>query len=90
MLYLNLENRAQKFLNKLQKKQFEQVNGKIIAMQESPFPPDTKRIKGMDWYRVDIGEFRIIFNVHSGVLDVPLIGKRNDDEVYKQLKRLGG
>jgi len=42
----------------------------------------------MDWYRVDVGEYRIIFNVRDGVLNVPLIGKRNGDEVYKQLKRL--
>ncbi|OGG62814.1 addiction module toxin RelE [Candidatus Kaiserbacteria bacterium RIFCSPHIGHO2_02_FULL_59_21] len=88
MLVLNLENRARHFLNKLPPKQFGQVDRKITELQEIPFPHDTKRIKGMDWYRVDVGEYRIIFNVRDGVLNVPLIGKRNGDEVYKQLKRL--
>ena len=90
MLVLNLDKRAQKFLNKLLPKQFDQVDRKIIGLWEIPFPHDTKRIKGVDWYRVDIGEYPIIFNVRDGILDVPLIGKRNDDDVYKRLKRMEG
>jgi len=37
---------------------------------------------------VDCGEYRIIYYVDGEVLRVPLIGKRNDDEVYKRLQRL--
>lgn len=90
MLVLNLDKRAQKFINKLPPKQFGQLERKITELQEVPFPPDTKKIKGMEWYRVDAGEYRVIFSVRDGVLNVPLVGKRNDDEVYKRLKRLGG
>ena len=90
MLVLNLDNRARRFINKLPAKQFGQIDRKITELQEVPFPQDTKRIKGMDWYRVDAGEYRIIFNARGGVLNVPLIGKRNDGDVYKRLKRLEG
>ncbi|MDP3965878.1 MAG: type II toxin-antitoxin system RelE/ParE family toxin [bacterium] len=90
MLLLHLESRAKRFLNKLLPKHFDQVDRKIVALRENPFPQDTKRLKGMDWYRVDVGEYRIIYNVSGNVLDVPIIGKRNDDEVYRRLKRMGG
>ena len=36
-----------------------------------------------------MGEYRIIYYVReSVVLIILLVGKRNDDEVYKQLKRI--
>ena len=90
MLTLALANRAAKFLNKLPPKQAGQVGCKIQELLAFPFPHDSKRIVGFDWYRTDIGEYRIVYNVRGDILDVPLIGKRNDDEVYKKLKRLFG
>ena len=89
MLSLDLGNRARRFVHKLPPKQFDQVDRKIAALREAPFPHDSKHPKGVDWYRVDVGEYRIIYNVRGNVLDIPLIGKRNDDEVYKKLKRMG-
>ncbi|MEK7479853.1 MAG: type II toxin-antitoxin system RelE/ParE family toxin [Patescibacteria group bacterium] len=88
MLIPALGKRAKKFLNKLPLKQFDQIDGKIIALCSDPFPPDSKRLKGVDWYRVDVGEYRIIYNVRGDILDIPLIGKRNDGEVYKRLGRM--
>jgi mRNA-degrading endonuclease RelE of RelBE toxin-antitoxin system len=43
-------------------------------------------------YRVDSGEYRIVycFDPNADLVEVILVGKRNDDEVYKQLKRLLG
>ncbi|MEY4746961.1 MAG: hypothetical protein RLZZ416_10 [Candidatus Parcubacteria bacterium] len=90
MLILHLDNRADKFAKKLPPKQEGQIGRKLAELLTVPFPQDAKRVKGMDWYRVDIGEYRIVYNVRGNVLDVPLIGKRNDDEVYKRLKRLMG
>ncbi|PIR84225.1 addiction module toxin RelE [Candidatus Kaiserbacteria bacterium CG10_big_fil_rev_8_21_14_0_10_51_14] len=89
MLVLNLDTRARRFVKKLPPKQFGQVDRKLAGLLAFPFPHDSKHLKGLDWYRVDVGEYRIIYNVRGNVLDVPLIGKRNDDEVYKKLKRMG-
>jgi len=90
MLIPALGKRAQKFLNKLPPKQFDQIDGKITALCDDPFPPDSSLLKGFRWYRVSIGEYRIIYNVNGDALDIPLIGKRNDAEVYKRLRCLDG
>ena len=37
--------------------------------------------------RADVGEYRIIYTVENDTLNVFVIGKRNDAEVYKKLKR---
>ena len=38
--------------------------------------------------RADIGEYRIIYRYDDDVLYAPTVGKRNDDDVYRQLRRL--
>ncbi len=89
MLILVLGSRARRFVEKLPPKHFGQIDAQLSMLSNTPFPPDSKRLVGFDWYRVHVGEYRIIYNVRGNILDVPLIGKRNDDEVYKKLKRMG-
>lgn len=88
MLKLNLEKDAQKFLSKLGPKQALQISKKILELQEGSKLSDTKKLTGYAFSRVDAGEYRIIYFIQKGVLYIPLIGKRNDGEVYKRLARL--
>jgi mRNA-degrading endonuclease RelE of RelBE toxin-antitoxin system len=37
--------------------------------------------------RNDVGEYRIVYDVQGDTLRVLVVGKRNDDAVYKALKR---
>jgi len=64
---------------------------KIIELCSNPTPQDAKMLKGTsgDFWRVDAGEYRIIYRLEDDVLKVPLIGKRNDDEVYREMRRRG-
>ncbi len=52
----------------------------------NPEPPDSIHMQGYPFKRVDIGEYRIVYRVEGDCVNVACIGKRNDDEVYKQLK----
>lgn len=78
-----------RFLDTLPPKQYRQVTRKIIMLMADPQPTDAERLKGYDYSRVTVGEYRVIFAVHDGVLHVIAIGKRNDDEVYRKLGRSG-
>ena len=90
MLTLDLRQRASKFMQKLPPKHRRQISEKILALQNDPLPHDSERLTGFFYWRADVGEYRIIYRVEASVLFIPLIGKRNDDEVYKRLKRMGG
>ena len=83
----NLSEDAIKFIQKMQPKHARQVLLKIIALCRDPDPPDSIRLKGSpEFYRrADSGEYRIIYRVEGDSLEVHLIGKRNDDEVYRRL-----
>jgi mRNA interferase RelE/StbE len=88
MLKIDLSKRAHKFLEKLPAKQARQLTAKILSLRNNPKPQDSNKLKGYDHYlRADFGEYRITYYVNVDVLVIVLVGKRNDDEVYKQLKR---
>ena len=89
MLDINFSRQAEKFLRKVHPKHAKQIAGKVMALREDPGPPDSLRLKGAasDYRRADIGEYRVVYRVNAGTLEVLVVGKRNDDEVYKKIKR---
>lgn len=88
MISFNICQRATKFAEGLDAKQYKQVWSKIHSLLREPRPHDAKKVTGYDsLLRVDIGEYRIIY-IHTGqTVTVSFVGKRNDDEVYKDLAR---
>ncbi len=52
-----------------------------------PEPQDSKTLTGYEYRRADIGEYRIVYRYDRECLYVALIGKRNDSDIYKRLKR---
>lgn len=88
MLKLNITKQVLKFFHFLPAKQYRQVFNKILALMEDPEPSDSSALVGYPYRRADIGEYRIVYRVEEDCLKVVLIGKRNDDEIYRQLKNL--
>lgn len=72
----------------LQAKQFRQVMMKVIGLMEDAQPHDASQFKDSKFWRVDIGEYRIVYLFDADAVRVYLIGKRNDDEVYRKLERM--
>jgi mRNA interferase RelE/StbE len=87
VLKLDLTHQTKKFLEKLPPKQFRQVVNKVLELMTNPELPDSIHMKGYPFKRVDIGEYRIVYRVEGDCLKVACIGKRNDDDVYRILKR---
>ncbi len=85
---LRIARTAEKDLLDLQAKQFKQVVSKIFSLQSNSRPQDCKALKGYEGgYRVDQGEYRILYTIddENQQIDIFRVGKRNDDEVYKNL-----
>ena len=81
------------FLNGLQPKIAAQIAKKVLSLNVEPLPNDSKQLSGYQgFYRVDSGEYRIVYRYFpdQDLVEVILLGKRNDDDVYKRLKRLLG
>jgi len=88
VLKLKPTKQAIKFVSKLPPKQYKQIVRATLSLLENPKPHDSQLLKGYDKLRrVDVGEYRIIYQVEDDTVIIALIGKRNDDDVYKQLSR---
>jgi mRNA interferase RelE/StbE len=79
------------FLRGLPPKISNQIAKKVLALNINPRPADSENLKGYPgFYRVDSGEYRIIYRFVSeeDLVEIILVGKRNDDEVYEKFNRL--
>ena len=90
MLRLDSSRDALRCLQTLNPKQYRQVVGTVFRLLQEPEPHDSLPLTGYPYRRVDIGEYRIIYRVDGDILKVFLIGKRNDDEIYRDVRRLRG
>ena len=88
MRKLDITKQVDNFLEKLPPKQCKQVSTKILNLRKDSNPHDSIKLSGSkDQYRVDIGEYRIIYKFDNDVVSIQIVGKRNDDEVYKKAKK---
>ena len=85
----NLSRDARDFIEKVPHKHAKQILLRILGLCQDPQPPDSVQLKGSGegYRRTDVGEYRIIYRVVADTLEIPLIGKRNDDEVYRRFSR---
>ena len=88
MYKIDITKSAGKFIKKLPAKQYRQVVSTIFALRENPTPNDSKQLSGSSkYYRVDIGEYRIVYNFNDNTVYIAVVGKRNDNEVYRRFKQ---
>jgi len=81
--------RAFKYLKDLQPKQAKQIALGIMALSFESMPQDCTHLSGYpDHFRKTLGEYRVIFEKTSNLIQIKLIGPRNDDEVYKDFKNM--
>lgn len=91
MLKVFLSKQAKRFLEKIPAKHALQIVAKIDQLANDPNSLPSKQLEGYPMFRrVKSGEYRMIYRVIDGMLKllVVRIGKRNDDEVYKNLDSL--
>ena len=76
-----MEIRYSKQASKFLQKQSKQVQLRIIKAINKLPAGDVKKMQGMNYYRLRVGDFRVIFSNDGTVLMVEKIGNRG--EVYK-------
>ncbi len=87
MRKIDPSRQAEKFLRRVPPKHGRQLALKIRELAADPNLPDSKPLKSFPYWRADSGEYRIIYHYDDTTLYVSTGGKRNDDEVYRQLGR---
>jgi mRNA interferase RelE/StbE len=90
MRTIELSKQAGAFLRQLPGKHARQIIERLDLLAEDAEKLPSEILKGYaPMRRLRAGEYRIVFLVEGDVVQVRLIGKRNDDDVYKTLERSG-
>lgn len=89
MLRIDFQSRYLAGAKRLPSKHRNQIAKKIEALRHNPMPQDSIALQGKlrQFRRVDVGEYRIIYHFKDDVLFIVVIGKRNDDDIYRRMKR---
>ncbi len=87
-LRVNFVRGTLKELQSLPEKHTRQIADKISRLAADPASVPVKELKGGEgFFRAASGEYRIVFRIEGEELEIWLIARRNDDEVYRRFLR---
>lgn len=58
------------------------VQGAIALLGQDPRPPASRKLRGRDGFRVRVGAYRIIYDIHDEVLLVVVVTVGHRRDVY--------
>ena len=83
---IQFKTSAWKVFRKLQGEVRGRVAEAILGLAEDPRPPNAKKLSGKaDYYRVRVGDYRVIYEIHENVLVVLVIKIGHRGDVYRRL-----
>jgi len=72
--------KAQKFLSRITKADSQRIRGKMKQYAEHPeeLKNQVKKLKNLPFYRLRVGDYRVIFDDKGLILEVVKVGNRGD------------
>lgn len=77
--------RAISRLNELPKTIRIAVYKKVGMLKEDPYRKEVKRLRGLPYFRLRVGDYRVIFNIDKNVFQILVITVGHRKNIYKQL-----
>jgi mRNA interferase RelE/StbE len=74
---------VQKQLDRLPNDILERVLRRLTGLETQPRPPDVKKLKGRDAWRIRVGDYRVIYEIPDRALQVILVSVGHRREVYR-------
>ena len=78
-----LPKSVQKELNRLPDDVARRILARLRALESNPRPTDVKKLKGRPAWRVRVGDYRIIHEIHDRELMVIVVTIGHRREVYR-------
>lgn len=72
-----------KFLKKLDKKTLYRMQGVIELLSQNPRPPKSKKLINKNYWRVRVGDYRILYEIRDKNLIIIVIKIASRSDVYK-------
>jgi mRNA interferase RelE/StbE len=81
---IQFKPRALRQLEKLPREAQRRLSAKIEALRDDPFPVGSKKMAAVpDAWRIRVGDYRVVYQVHRGILLVLVLTIGHRREVYR-------
>lgn len=78
-----LPKTVQKEMNRLPDDVIDRILDRLEELKVNPRPSDSKKLKGRPAWRIRVGDYRVIYEVHDRELRVIIITIGHRREVYR-------
>ncbi|MCB0585288.1 MAG: type II toxin-antitoxin system RelE/ParE family toxin [Phaeodactylibacter sp.] len=80
---IRIKKSAQKEIKSLPKGMTRKVVNAINSLGDDPRPPGCKKLTGHDnYWRIRVGNYRILYSVHDNILVIEIIAVRHRKDAY--------
>jgi mRNA interferase RelE/StbE len=74
---------VRKELDRLPNDVASRIVARLAGLETIPRPPDVKKLNGRDAWRIRVGVYRVIYEIHDRVLQVIVITLGHRREIYR-------
>jgi mRNA interferase RelE/StbE len=78
-----LTKSAQKELDRLPDDKVNRILARLTGLETNPRPADVKKLKGRDAWRIRVGDYRVIYEIHDRILQIMIITVGHRGEIYR-------
>ena len=78
-----LSKSVQKELDRLPDDLATRILARLAALETNPRPADVKKLKGRDAWRIRVGDYRVIYEIHDRQLEILVITVGHRREIYR-------
>ena len=75
--------KAEKEFSRLSEIIKSRVSSKIIVLEDNPRPFGCKKLVGTDYYRIRIGDYRVVYSIKDSSKTVKILSIAHRKEVYR-------
>lgn len=76
-----LDRRTRRQLDRIHKPDFSRLAEAILSLEENPRPPGCRKLRGLEGWRIRVGNWRVIYHIddHEYIVTVVEIKRRRED-----------
>jgi mRNA interferase RelE/StbE len=78
-----LPKSVQKELDRLPDELVTRILARLTELEVQPRPPDVKKLKGRSAWRIRVGDYRVIYEIHDRELQVLVLTVGHRREIYR-------
>ena len=78
-----LPKSVQKELDRLPDDVASRILARLAGLETNPRPADANKLKGRDAWRIRVGDYRVIYEIHDRVLRIIVITVGHRREIYR-------